>query len=214
LKILFSWFNVDCRNRIEFYAAGSQYSDYADSLKWHYHVRDFRRREPVLFANALCISDQIYNPASGEPIESFGKDKFVYFMIIVDFIVIVVTIWFINWLLYRTKQYAEVYDSVNVEMRDFVLCFGNLPNDHIYGGKDMMLQCQLWNHIERITRNSFEESARQRGDKTTLNKLAKECPWEIVDIVFSKSNADECNMLEEMDDLDRKKKTEIFKVQK
>jgi len=68
--------------------------------------------------------------------------------------------------------------------------------------------------VERIVRASFEESARQRGDNIALNKLAKECPWEIVDIVFSKSNADELTMLEEMDDLDRKKKTEIFKVQK
>jgi hypothetical protein len=93
-----------------------------------------------------------------------GKDTFVYFMIVVDLIVVIVSIWFINWLLLRTKQYAEVFDSVNVEMRDFVLCFGNLPNDHVYGGKDMMLQCQLWNHIERITRNSFEENARQKGD--------------------------------------------------
>ena len=73
-----------------------------------------------------------------------GKDTFVYFMIVVDLIVVIVSIWFINWLNYRTKQYAEVFDSVNVEMRDFVLCFGNLPNDHIFGGKDMMLQCQLW----------------------------------------------------------------------
>jgi hypothetical protein len=135
-------------------------------------------------------------------------------MIVVDFMVVIVSIWFINWLFYRTKQYAEVFDSVNVEMRDFVLCFGNLPNDHIYGGKDMMLQCQLWNHIERITRNSFEENARQKGDRQALDKLAKECPWEIVDIVFSKDNDDETKMLEEMDDLDRKKKTEIFKVQK
>ena len=68
LKIMFSWFNSDCRNRIEFYAAGSKFSDYADSLKWHYHIRDFRRREPVLFMNVLCISDQIYNPFSGEQI--------------------------------------------------------------------------------------------------------------------------------------------------
>jgi hypothetical protein len=141
LKILYSWFNSDCRNRIEFYAAGSQWDTYATSLEWHYHQRDYRRREPVIFANVLCISDQIYNPFTGDLITSFGKDKFVYFMIIIDFIVVVVSIWFINWLWYRTKQYAEVFDSVNVEMRDFVLCFGNLPNDHIYGGKDMMLQC-------------------------------------------------------------------------
>lgn len=211
LKIQFYWFNSDCRNRIEFYAAGSRYPDYANSLQWHYYMRD-RRREPVLFANALCIADKIYHPFSGEEM-NFPKTNFVYLMIIVDFAIILISIWFINWLFYRYTQYAEVFDSVNVEMRDFVLRFGNLPNDHVYGGKDMMLQCQLWNHVERVVRNSFEEKARYRGDSQALDKIARECPWEIVDIVFSKDNNEETDMLEEMDRLDREKKTEIHKVQ-
>ena len=99
-------------------------------------------------------------------------------------------------------------------MRDFVLRFGNLPNDHIYGGKDMMLQCQLWNHIERVLRNSFEEKARYKNDQQALDKISRECPWEIVDIVFSKDNNEETDMLEEMDRIDREKKTEIHNVQK
>lgn len=46
-----------------------------------------------------------------------------------------------------------------------------------------------------------------------MDKIARECPWEIVDIVFSKDNNEETDMLEEMDRLDREKKTEIHKVQ-
>lgn len=55
----------------------------------------------------------------------------------------------------------------------------------------MMLQCQLWNHIERMVKNSFEEKARYKGDKAALDRLAKDSPWEIVDIVFSKDNSEE-----------------------
>ena len=69
----------------------------------------------------------------------FGKVGFLYIMIFIDIIVVFLTIWFINLLWFRYHEYVEAYDLENVEMRDFTLKFGNLPNDHIYGGKDMML---------------------------------------------------------------------------
>jgi len=49
-------------------------------------------------------------------------------------------IFFINFLELRYKQYAEIFDKRNVEMRDFTVVLGNLPFDHKYGGKDLMLK--------------------------------------------------------------------------
>jgi hypothetical protein len=109
-------------------------------MGWHYHIRDARRREPVIFANVLCIADKIYSPFTDKEL-SYGKAQFVYFLLFIDFFVIFLSIWFINFLFFRYSEYAETFDKANVEMRDFVLKFGNIPNDHIYGGKDMMLQC-------------------------------------------------------------------------
>ena len=40
----------------------------------------------------------------------------------------------------RYEEYAEIFDKRNVEMRDFTLEFSNLPFDHEFGGKELMLQ--------------------------------------------------------------------------
>jgi hypothetical protein len=128
-------------------------------MGWHYHQQDQRRREPVIFANALCIADKVYSPITNKEM-SYGKSSFVYFMLFIDFLVIIISIWFIFFLFYRYKEYAKVFDDKNVEMRDFTLKFGNIPYDYIYGGKDIMLHCQLWSHIETCLRLSFESKAR------------------------------------------------------
>lgn len=154
----------DCRNRVEYYSAGSEYSDYAKAMGWHYYQQDDRRREPVFFANTLCITDKVYAPGKGTKELAIGKVGFVYVLLFIDIIVVFLTIWFINLLWFRYHEYAEAYDVENVEIRDFTLKFSNIPNDHVYGGKDMMLQCQLWNHIETCVRRSFEDKARLEGD--------------------------------------------------
>ena len=51
-------------------------------------------------------------------------------------------------------------------------------------------------------------------DNEQLERIQQECSWEIVDIVFSKNNHKETEMLETMDLLDRKKKILIHQVQK
>ena len=45
----------------------------------------------------------------------------------------------INLLEVRYKEYAKVFDKRNVEMRDFTVEIYNLPADHLYGGKDILL---------------------------------------------------------------------------
>ena len=41
VNFLYAWFNQDCRNRINYYAAASKYSNYALDFKdWHFYMRD------------------------------------------------------------------------------------------------------------------------------------------------------------------------------
>lgn len=72
-----------------------------------------------------------------------------YWITLVDGIVVLVSILTINLLQTRYNQYSKVYDKRNVEMRDFTVLISNLPNDHLYGKKDMMLEAHLWQHIEQ-----------------------------------------------------------------
>ena len=67
------------------------------------------------------------------------KSDFAYFLIFIDFFIVIASICFINMLGRRYREYAHIFDKRNVEMRDFTLRFRNLPNDWEYGGKEMML---------------------------------------------------------------------------
>ena len=68
MPIKYSWFNKDCRNRLEFYAEGSKYDVYAKDIKeWKTWHRDDRRREPVIFGVAFCVANEINVPFSPDP---------------------------------------------------------------------------------------------------------------------------------------------------
>jgi hypothetical protein len=91
-----------CRRRIWFYAAHSKFTNFAEDLNWHFYRRNAFVREPVLFGVVFCISDVMYHPFSGEPL-NMKKGDFVYIVLVIDFIVIFTTIWLINLLEWRYK---------------------------------------------------------------------------------------------------------------
>jgi hypothetical protein len=113
------------------------------------------------------------------------KAEIIYFILVFDFIIVLLFILFINFLEYRYKEYAHVYDIRNVEMRDFTVIISNLPPDYEYGGKEMMLQAQLWNHIELTIQKAFEDKAVQAQNWEKLDEIREERPWEITDITFA-----------------------------
>ena len=140
MKIQYSWFNIECRRRLFFYASKSKYSTYSEEVKdWHWYIRNDFVREPVVWGVAFCVSDQVYNPFNGEKMP-FSKDSLVYIILIVDVVTLLIAVFFFWLLERRTVQYIEIFDKRNVEMRDFSIRLGNLPYDIEYGGKDLMLQ--------------------------------------------------------------------------
>ena len=73
-------------------------------------------------------------------ITSLTKSQFLYVILAVDVLSILIVIFFFCFLEVRSREYIEVFDKRAVEMRDFSIRFANLPFDHEYGGKDIMLQ--------------------------------------------------------------------------
>lgn len=98
-------------------------------------------------------------------------------------------------------------------MRDFTIIIDNLPRDYEFGGKDLMLQAQLWNHIEITLQRAMEDTAQRSNDLNALDRIRQDKLWEIVDITFGKSDLDEQEMLEKLDAKDREKKKLIRDVQ-
>jgi len=57
---------------------------------------DNRTREPVVFAVAFCVSDQVYHPFSGEKVMT--KDQFGVYLLGFDMAIVIISVWFINFL--------------------------------------------------------------------------------------------------------------------
>ena len=67
----------------------------AEDRDWHWYKRNDYIREPVLWGVSFCIADQLYDPFSGKQLPN-KKSDFVYVLIIIDFTVIFMMVWFIN----------------------------------------------------------------------------------------------------------------------
>lgn len=94
-------------------------------------------------------------------------------------------------------------------MRDFTVEVMNLPEDHIYGGKEVMLKAYIWEHMETHVRAAFEEKHIKANNKAKLEELAKTKPWQVVDVNFTYLDETENTLLTELDVADRAKKTNI-----
>ena len=129
IPLMFSWFNDDCQNRLNFYAASSKYPFYAQSQGWTYWKPNAFIREPVIFGVSFCVSDQIYNPLNGN-VMSIKKGNFIYLVLAIDFVVLLTSIWFFGWLELKYKGYTKIFNKGSVEFRDFTIRVGNLPNDY------------------------------------------------------------------------------------
>jgi len=67
------------------------------------------------------------------------KFELIYFILLMDFLCVAVSIFFF-WLLERRyREYIQIFDKRAVEMRDFTIRFGNVPADYLYGGKELCL---------------------------------------------------------------------------
>lgn len=118
-------------------------------------LRDYRVREPVIFAVAFCVADEVLS-SSGQSM-GFQKANFIYVIIIIDFVVVFLMICFINFIERRYIEYSELFDKRNVEMKDFTIEVGNIPKDFRYGGKQLQLQALLWIHFERHVKDAMEK---------------------------------------------------------
>lgn len=103
MKLKWSWFNKMCRRRIWYYSSASKFNNFAEDLNWSFYKRNDYIREPVLFGVVFCVSDKMFDPFSGKEMEGYYKGDFVYVIILLDLVVILSTIWLINFLMWRYK---------------------------------------------------------------------------------------------------------------
>lgn len=102
-----------------------------------------------------------------------------------------------------------IFDKKAVEMRDFSLRFGNIPNDHRWGGKELCLAAALREHLEGHIDKALEQKAKGGLTEKEEAEMGDGRVWEIVDITYHKNDLIETDLLCELDRIDRAKKTII-----
>ena len=131
-----------------------------------------------------------------------------------DIVFIVCSVIMINLLELRYEQYTEVFDKRSVEMRDFTVKVHNLPHDNKYGGKDILLQAYLWEHMEKWVRKAFEDKPIKTVNTEKLKELRVSEPWQIVDINFGKIDDIEMTLLQQLDEKYREKRVKLHELNK
>lgn len=97
--------------------------------------------EPVILAQAYCISDLVTIPYIGTDIT---KESFGIFVVFIDFAVVFILMAFIFVIDARQKEFIKLFKQKTIEMNDFTVRVKNLPSDGEYGAKEHILKAYLW----------------------------------------------------------------------
>ena len=71
-------------------------------------------------------------------------------------IVITLVIIFIYILEQQQLQYADYFSKGTIEISDFTLRLGNLPDKEYYGGSQGIMRIKLWHLLQNVLNNEAE----------------------------------------------------------
>lgn len=143
-----------------------------------------------------------------------SKADFALVILVFDVIVLIISIYFINLLARRLREYIKLFGEQSVEMRDFTVCFRNTLPDHKFASKDMFYQSNLIHHIEGLLKEDFLRVPMELKHLAKLEELDEVKPWEIVDVNFAKRDLRESKLVSRMNEIYREKKKAIVERQR
>ena len=105
--------------------------------------------QPLLLVSANCKLDTVSLKISDMNL-SMNKSDFGILVILIDFIVVLIYIWFIFFLDRKQNEYSTVFKDQTIEMNDYTIEFRNIPNDSFFQGKEQILRAILWDKLEAV----------------------------------------------------------------
>ena len=100
--------------------------------------------EPTIIAIAGCKQDTVRINLSDDFEKEVNKNDFGVFVVLWDFLVIIILVWFVNFLNKRQMEYSKKFEDETIEMTDFCMRFGNLPKNKFFKGNQKVLKTILW----------------------------------------------------------------------
>ena len=89
---------------------------------------------------ANCVLEKVEIGIFESTTYHIHKDYFTYLLVVTDFLVILLTGWFINFLDKSQRMYADDFEEETIQMNQFTLRFGGIPNDISYQGNEVILK--------------------------------------------------------------------------
>lgn len=145
----------ECQNVLNERRTHSRYDKFADKDTVEHEVgeddSEAKFPEPVIIALAPCTQEQvtIHFMGAGEE-RKVNKSDFGIFVVLMDFVVVLILIGFVSFLDSRQKEFAEAFADQTIEMSDFCMRFNEMPTNAWFDGSDKILKTKMWNKILAI----------------------------------------------------------------
>ena len=142
--------------------------------------------EPVIMAIAGCKQDTVAIKLGEDGVyQEVNKNDFGIFVVVFDFLVVVILIIFVGMLDRRQKAYAEKFQDETIEMSDFCIRFSGMPKNEHFSGKETVLKAKLWNTMtEVIVDQALHEN---KIGAVTLEEFEKP-DYQLADINFAEKD--------------------------
>jgi hypothetical protein len=95
--------------------------------------------EPNLLFSAICQQDKVKFEAFGQS-AMVAKNDFGFIVIVTDFFVIIIYLYFVKYLSGVQIQYHEMFEDEVIMMNDFTVRFKNLPKGVDFDGNELILK--------------------------------------------------------------------------
>lgn len=162
--------------------------------------------KPNIIAVATCKLDSVDVSVGfrGEiyAARTIKKGHFSVFLVLLDFLIVLLLIWFYNRLDEQQKAFHEKFETETIEMTDFTIMLENLPADAFFHGDENIMRARLWNQIENILQNEAIEQ------NPNMQHVFESTKFEVSDITFARSTTSEASALDKY----QKKKKELVRA--
>lgn len=133
-------------------------------------------------------------------IDSFNKEvnknDFGIFVVVFDFLVVIVLIWFVNYLEKRQKAFCEKFQDETIEMSDFCMRLSGMPKNSFFSGKETLLKSKLWNTMSNVI---VDQAIAEKKISAQSGQDVFENPdYQLMDINFAEKDLGQTTVLYEL----------------
>ena len=140
----------------------------------------------------------------------FAKEDFGVVIVMMDFIVIVMYLYFVMFIDSSQKEFIKEFKDQSIEMDDFAVEVSPLPKNSFFGGNEHVLRAHLWLWAENLLNDQYQRNA--MNDQVNLNPRAFP-HLTIADINFSNKNNQKIESLKKIGNI-RKQLNSLKKERK